>query len=103
MGKHCDLAHINDPKIRAELELLAAPLPPRGGKEDRDTVLALDLEVQPNTGSHLLKSGTYQLELKIAAANASPIKKIFELTITGKWFPEESRIFSEGIGIRDVS
>jgi hypothetical protein len=103
MGKHCYLGHIYGPKVQAELGMSATPLPSRGIKEDRATVFALDLEVQPNTGSHLLRPGTYQLELRVAAANASPVKKLFEITITGKWFTEEPTLFSEGIGIKDVS
>lgn len=67
------------------------------------TVLAVIVALFKEDLVHLLRPGTYQLELKVAAANASPVKKLFEITITGKWFTEEPNMFSEGIGIKDVS
>lgn len=95
MGRHCDLGHIMDPKKFLSGEILSSV-------SDDKTILALDLEVQPNTLSHLLEPATYQLHLQLAAANAAPIKKRFEITLTGKWFDEENKMFSDGIGIKEV-
>jgi hypothetical protein len=96
MGKHCDLGHIVDPRYRKDvgydLPTLAA----------NDTVLALDLEIKPNTLSHLIPPGVYLLELRVAAANCSPVSHTLEITITGKWFSEQTRMFSDGLGIRTI-
>jgi hypothetical protein len=59
----------------------------------------LDLEVKPGSQGHLVKPGTYQLELRIAAANARPVIKQLEFTCTGKWFDDETDMFREGIGL----
>ena len=97
MGKHCDFFHIIEPAIRAQT---GAPVPT--GFNQNETILELDLEVSPATLSYLVTSGTYQFELKIAATNSKPISKIFEVTHTGQWFPDEPRMFTDGIGIVPV-
>jgi hypothetical protein len=94
MGKHCDLGHIVDPTCQAELSENLESVPVG------NTILALDLEVAPNTRSHLLSPGTYLLELQIAGANCAPVVKKLELTITGKWFQDERKMFQDGIGLR---
>jgi hypothetical protein len=96
MGKHCDLGHIVNPAARV---IVGEDLPtvPTG-----KTLLALDLEVRPNTMSHLIPPGTYQLELRVAGANCSPVKRIIEITLTGEWFDDQNRMFSEGLGIRTL-
>ena len=98
MGKHCDLGHIVDPKHRKDV--VGNDLPTVAPD---DTVLALVLEVKPNTLSHLVPPGVYRLELRVAAANCSPVNHTLEITITGKWFPEQTRMFSDGLGIRTIS
>lgn len=97
MGKHCDLGHIVDPAFRKDV---GDDLPILGVS---DTVLALDLEIQPNTLSHLVPPGVYHLTLKTAAANCPPLATTLELTIIGKWFSDESRMFTDGLGIKVVS
>lgn len=94
MGMHCDFAHIVDPVFR---EQRMDPIPPQFTK--RRTILELDLEVQPYTLSHLVLEGHYRFYVKVAAANAQPIEKCWDLNLTGKWFSEEDKMFSEGIGI----
>jgi hypothetical protein len=89
MGKHCDLGHIVDPQFR---EVHA-----------NKTVLVLDLEVAPNTRSHLLAPGTYRLDLKLAAANCTPVTKTIEITHTGDWYTEEARMFADGIGMTELT
>jgi hypothetical protein len=97
MGKHCDIGHIIDPANRAECgEDLPGVLP-------MSTLFALDLEVYPNTLSHLLAPGTYRLVLRVAAGNSLPMTKILELTVTGKWFDNERQMFQDGIGLRVVT
>jgi hypothetical protein len=96
MGKHCDLGHVVDPKFRRDLGYDLQRV------ASDETILALDLEVKPATLSHLIRPGVYRLELQVAAANCAPVAKTIELTITGKWFDDETQMFSDGLGLRAV-
>jgi hypothetical protein len=96
MGKHCDLGRVIDP---AHHENLGEVLPNAIAGQ---SILALDLEVAPNTKSHLVPPGVYQLHLRVAAANCAPIKRVLELTITGKWFADQTQMFSDGLGVRVI-
>jgi hypothetical protein len=96
MGKHCDLGHILDPNYYLSIKYNPLNIP--NGK----TLFELDLEVAPNTNSHLLSPGIYRFELKIAAANVIPIIKMFEINHTGNWHPIEKDMFLNGIGIKEV-
>ncbi len=93
MGKHCDLGRVVDPEHHANL---GEVLP---NVDAGNSILALDLEIIPNTKSHLIPPGVYQLHLRVAAANCAPIKKVIELTITGKWLADQNQMFSDGLGI----
>jgi hypothetical protein len=97
MGRHCNLGHVIDPKYRVnlgeDLTTVAAT----------ETIFALDLEVKPNSGTHLLKPGTYKLAIQVAASNCKPVTQIVELSCRGKWFTDEERMFSEGIEIKLVN
>ena len=97
MGKHCDLGHINHPSKRP---LLGEDLP---GLRQTSTVLALDLEVSPNTLSHLIPPGEYRLEIKLAATNSKPVIKIIEMDIKGNWYDNENEMFSKGIDMKEMS
>jgi hypothetical protein len=95
--KHCDLAHILDPRDRGRIsgEDTAWPnVPPA------KTVLSLDTFVQPYTRSYLLPFGTYYLTLIVAAANVKAITKTLEITLTGDWYDNEQEMLGQGIGIR---
>ncbi len=92
MGKHCDLGHVDNPMGSASMADKFYGQP--------KTVLILDLEVQPNTGSHIIAPGIYRLELKIAANNVKPSTKIIELSLAGSWSVEETKMFAEGLGIK---
>lgn len=96
MGKHCDLGHVVDPKFRKDA---GDDLP---GVAADHTILALDLEVQPATLTHLIPPGVYRLELRVAAANCAPVTEAIELTITGKWFEDQTQMFSDGLGLRAI-
>ena len=97
MGRHCDLGHVVNPTFRKDvgddLPTLAVT----------DTVLALDLEIQPNTRSHLVPPGVYHLMVRVAAANCPPRTHVLELTLTGKWFDDEPRMFTDGLGLKLLS
>jgi hypothetical protein len=97
MGKHCDLGHINHPGSAAKVD---ETLP---GVTSGKVVMGLDLEVRPNTKSHLLAPGTYQLVLKLAASNSKPVVKTLEFTLIGDWYDDERQMFSNGVGLREIS
>ncbi len=96
MGRHCDLGHICDPARKAATGDEIA------GVEAEKTIFHLELEIKPARGSHLLPPGYYRLELRVAAANARPITKILEINHTGRWFPDEEKMFDEGVGILEA-
>jgi hypothetical protein len=98
MGKHCDLGRVLDPKAGTDLGLDRLDRVPRGR-----TILHLDVEVEPATGSHLLPPDVYQLQLRIAAANATPVDKHLEITLTGDWFADQAKMFADAIGIRELN
>jgi len=97
MGKHCDLGHIVDPMYRKDV---GYDLPTVAADE---SILALDLEVKPNTLSHLVPHGVFRLELRVAAANCRPVTHTLEITVTGKWFSNQNRMFSDGLGIKAIN
>ena len=68
MGRHCDLGSVSDPGNPT--------MPPLRGLDTGQVSLNLALEVFPNTQSHRLLPGCYQLEMRIVAANARPVVKI---------------------------
>ena len=98
MGKHCDFGHILEPSFRSALSPQGSSASPKG-----ETVLELDLEVQPNTMSHVLLKGSYKIQVKIAAANARPMTKWWEINLTGNWYSDEEKMFLEGIGIKEAT
>jgi hypothetical protein len=51
--------------------------------------------------SHLLPKGAYKIQVRIAAANARPTTKWWEINLTGNWYADEEKMFSEGIGIKE--
>lgn len=97
MGKHCDLGHIIDPSKRVAFGINLSNI--AAGK----TILKLDLEVAPNTLTHLLPPAVYRLEMKLAAANLEPETKTIEINHTGDWYSEETKMFSDGFGMKEIS
>jgi len=97
MYRHCDLAHIIDPQKRAGFtaeDKKWPKIPPE------QTVLSFDTAVKPHTLSHLLPFGKYRLVIIVAAANAKPVEKTLEISLTGDWYDDEQRMFQEGVGVR---
>jgi hypothetical protein len=96
MGRHCRLGHLFDPQARKEVcdELEGVP--------DDHTILSLDLEVTTGIRSHLIPPGTYRLQLKIAASNCAVMTKTLKLTISGKWFAEETRMYRDGVAVEII-
>jgi hypothetical protein len=95
MGKHCDFGHTIDPSYRVKF---GHDLP---SAKAGATILSLDLEMAPATLSHLIPPGIYRFELKLAASNLKPITKKFEMNLTGDFYSDENKMFSDGIGIKE--
>lgn len=89
MGRHCDLGHISDPSFKP---VHKESLP---NVCDRQTLLCLAVEAPPITRVHLLRPGTYRLELTIAADNAAPKKIWVKIVHGGGWFDTEEEMFKE--------
>ncbi|MFI5097219.1 MAG: hypothetical protein ACHQT6_04520 [Candidatus Acidiferrales bacterium] len=91
LDKLCDLAHVVALRQRRSLghELPNVP--------DDKLILVLDLQVEPNSGGHLLGPGFYQLTLAIAAGNAKPSNYLLDITFTGDWYDEPDRMFADGV------
>jgi len=96
MGKHCDLGHIIDPSKRTSFGVNLPSVP-----HDK-TILELDLEIAPNTLTHLVPPGIYRVEMKLAAANVEPETKIIEINHTGDWYSDEGKMFSDGVGMKEI-
>jgi hypothetical protein len=93
------------PKMAAFVDLvgLSDPANPYQGRPTGTpagvTVAELQLEVAPLSGSNLLPPGTYQLTLRIAAANVAPIEKTFEFSHTGTWLENDADMRRDGFGL----
>jgi len=95
MYRHCDLTHIVDPKKRGQFTAEDKQWP---NVPVEKTILSLETAVKPNTLSHLLPPGKYHLVILVAAANAKPVKKTIELSLTGDWYDDEQKMFQDGVG-----
>jgi len=97
MGRHSDFGHIVDPAYDADF------LPSKeffANKPDEgQTIISLDLEFEPATYSHLIPPGTYRVTLMIGGANFKPETKQLEVVHKGDWYPDEERMFRDGLGI----
>jgi hypothetical protein len=79
MPRFCDLLHITNPTQKQNHGETLPDVPTHLG------VLALDLEVKPNSMGHLLEPGAYRLKLKIAAANYRPREVAIAIEYDGMW------------------
>ena len=77
MWAFCDIVSLCDPANTYQRLPTGTPA--------TETVGQLQLEFDLPDEWHLLASGTYRLTLKIGAANAEPIDKIFEFKHDGIW------------------
>lgn len=96
--RYITLGHVTDPAQRAYIP---------GGEDDpqRDiapgkTLFCLETFVRSNTREYLLDPGRYRIVLEVSAANARPKQFAFSLHHTGDWFPDEARMYSQGLGMR---
>lgn len=97
--KHCDLAHVIDPKKRS---LIPVEETEWSNIPSERTILSFDTFVKPNILSHLVPYGKYHLTIIVAAENANPITKVLEIMLTGDWYDEEDKMLGEGISVRII-
>lgn len=95
--KHCDLAHIIKPQEREGFPYENKHWP---NIPPEKVILSFDTVVKPNTLSHLIPLGVYRLVILVAAANAKPVRKILEISLSGEWYDDERTMLEEGINIR---
>lgn len=95
MGKHCDVAHVTDPRRRQLLGEDVATL----GLTEQQTSLAFDLMVAPNHKGHIVGPGEYELDVRVAAENALPEKRTISILLSGQWYSVETMMFRDGVGI----
>jgi hypothetical protein len=91
MGKHCDLGCISEPS-NPTLQRLPDMV-------EGQVTLDLWLEVFPANQGHRLPPGEYRLEIKTAGSNCMPAIHRISLNLTGRWFADERKMFSDGVGI----
>ena len=82
MGAFCDIVAICNP----ENPYWGNP----NGTPPHTTVGQLQLEAF--TGAEMLLPGTYKLTLRIAAANAEPVEKVFASRHTGAWLQDDAEM-----------
>jgi hypothetical protein len=99
MEKHCDLAHIVDPRKRHLFNGEENPLSNIGLK----TFLSLDTIVKPNTMSHLIEPGIYRMKLIVGSSNTNPKERVFEINHTGEWIEDENRMLQDGIAVKSIT
>jgi hypothetical protein len=96
IGQYCDIGRIIDPKNRIHFGDTLT------GVSDQQTILALALEVAPNTKSHLCRPGVYRLEIRLAEANLRPVDRTLEITVQGEWHSDEDKMCADGVGVKIV-
>jgi hypothetical protein len=94
-GRHCNIGHIIDPTKRAAF-----------GEENPDlnltqdqVSLAIELIARPNSRAHIVSPGKYRLLIEVAAENAQPVQRNIEVIVRGKWYSQEEKMWSDGVGI----
>lgn len=90
MPKHCDLAHIIDPKHRKNIPGEHTTIENVG--EDK-AILSFDTAVMPYNWGHLARPGDYELDIVVGAANAEPKPETVRISVTGTWSDYEEKMF----------
>jgi hypothetical protein len=95
--KHCNLGHIHDPHYRQVIgednPALNVHVP--------ETIFCFDVIFRSTILYHLVGPGTYRIRIKVGCENAKTIERQYEITITGKWNPDEARMLNEGMTITE--
>ena len=91
--KHLDLGHIVKNEF-ANLNLF-------GLNSTSNIVLILDVEVPPNTGSHIIFPGDYKIKIVLAANNLKPVEKIYNIVIKDNWTDDEDDMLAKNVSIKE--
>jgi hypothetical protein len=97
LHKHYTLGHVIDPRHRKEFPLETHPEAQQAVGDSPQTTFVLDVEFRSNTLGHLLKPGSYQLELRVGASNAKSSTWVLDLELTGRWFDTDKDMFAKGV------
>jgi len=95
-----DIAHVIDPDIRF--------INPNEHKvwpnvDHKCAILSFIHSFKVNSNLHLQPPGTYRLHLLITAENSKTIARCIEVYISGNWFNDPNKMYSDGIRIRVVN
>jgi hypothetical protein len=96
--RHIAIGHVVDPASRRGIQ---GEDDPSFNPASTETLFCLELFVKSNTLEYLLRPGEYQIDFQVSAANARPSRKFtLYLNHTGTWFPDEQRMYSDGLGLK---
>ena len=94
MDKHCDLARIVDPAGRDQTSYDKNPWLKL--KNDQCS-LAFTVIAESNNRSYIVGPGDYQLDVEVAAANATRVRRTMRIRVHGVWFRDEERMLRDGV------
>jgi hypothetical protein len=99
MERLCNLGHIIDPKKRKIFD--ENPFPPRE-VSNNNTVLFIEVETKLNTKTHIIGPGIYELHIFVGASNADPRREKIRFCVTGKWYTDETLMYTDGMIIQEI-
>jgi hypothetical protein len=95
--KHCDFGHIiENPNPEQGQNQILQYLGLYGKSK---TVLILDTQVTPNTGSNYLLPGEYKMKIVVTASNAKSKTYWFKVTLIDSWTTNEQQMLQNNIDI----
>ncbi len=82
MGKHCNLGQVV-PAGQSGVSLIFLTI------------------LQPSNAGNVVGPGKYRVDLRIAAGNATPTRKLVELHVSG-WYQSEAEMLEKGISVKVI-
>lgn len=73
-----------------------------GITEKANIVFKFCFGIEPNHGSHILLPGDYNITIKFASNNLSPITIKYNLVIADKWDDNEKEMLQNNISIKEI-
>ena len=98
--KYVNLGHIHDPKHR---NLISGEDNPYLNVSENESIFCFDVKFRSNILYYLIKSGEYNIEIKVGCENAKTITKKYKINFNGKWFENESEMLSKGFKISELN
>ena len=74
-----------------------------GITEGVNIVFKFGFVIRPTHGSHILLPGDYNITIKFASNNLSPVTKKYNLVISDKWDDNEKEMLQNNISIKEIS